>query len=129
MSDEVAVRKDDGTFQKGVSGNPAGRPKGSKNEIIELKQRLEVAVRKNLTAEKIGRIVDKMVELAEKGNVGAAKLLLDKTVSNARDSDDIDNKGAGGITIRIENATFAKQREQSPSTPAITAEFSEVVKE
>jgi hypothetical protein len=121
---EVA-RTDTGQFEKGVSGNPAGRPKGRKNEIIELKQDLEIAIRKHLTPDKVARIVDKMVQLAENGRVGAAKLLLDKVVSNARDGDEMDDKSRGGITIRIENATFAKQRE---NTEAVDGHFTEVSK-
>ena len=124
-------RNADGTFPKGQSGNPAGRPKGSKNEIVALKHDLEIAVRKHLTADKVAKIVDKMVSLAENGNVGAAKLILDKVVSNARDSDDANDKDRGGIRIVIENATFAHKREQSqpesPAPAAIDAEFTEKV--
>lgn len=125
---ELTTRTETGQFPKGVSGNPAGRPKGRKNEIVALKQDLEVAVRKHLTADKVAKIVDKMVQLAENGNVGAAKLLLDKVVSNARDGDDLDDLNRGGITIRIENATFANKREQTEPTP-INGEFIEVKQE
>lgn len=124
MIDQPPARADDGTFQKGVSGNPAGRPKGRKNEITELQQELEYAVRKHMTAAKIEKIVDKMVDLAVNGNTKAAKLILDKVVSNARGTDDVDNKGAGGILIRIENATVAYKREHPE--PAIPADFTEV---
>jgi polyhydroxyalkanoate synthesis regulator phasin len=120
---EPVTRNADGTFPTGVSGNPNGRPKGSKNEIVALKHDLEIAVRKHLTADKVAKIIDKMVALAESGNVGAAKLILDKVVSNARDSDEADDNNRGGIRIVIQNATFAHKRE----TPvAVEAEFTEV---
>jgi hypothetical protein len=32
---ETTGRKQDGTFAPGVSGNPAGRPKGSRNKLAE----------------------------------------------------------------------------------------------
>ena len=126
MSNEVAAtRNADGTFPAGVSGNPLGRPKGKKNELTELKQDLEIAVRKSLPVSRIKNIVEKVAEMAENGNLRAAKLILDKVISNAKDVDDVDNKGVGGITIRVENATFAAKRE-SNSLPAVEAEFTEV---
>lgn len=125
---EPVTRNADGTFPSGVSGNPVGRPKGKKNELTELKQDLEIAVRKSLPIARIARIVEKVAEMAEEGNLRAAKLILDKTISNAKDVDDVDNKGVGGITIRIENATFAAQREQTVYIePApLDGEFTEV---
>lgn len=127
MADTEVVRASDGTFEKGVSGNPAGRPKGRKNEIVALKQDLEIAVRKHLPLARITKIIDKMATMAENGHVAAAKLLLDKVISNAREVDDVDEKGSGGITIRIENATFAAQRDATPTPKeAVEAEFTEV---
>jgi hypothetical protein len=128
MTEVAAVRNVDGTFPTGVSGNPLGRPKGKKNQLTELKQDLEIAVRKSLPVSRITKIVEKVAEMAEAGNLRAAKLILDKVISNAKDVDDTDNKGVGGITIRIENATFAAKREQT-QTPALDAEFTEVKQE
>lgn len=99
-----------GTWLPGQSGNPNGRPKGKKNELTELKQDLEIAVRKSVPQEKVVAIVARMCEMAMEGDVKAAKLILDKFVSNAKDSEDVD-AGQGGITIRIENATFKAQQE------------------
>lgn len=123
---EVAVRNEDGTFPKGTSGNPLGRPKGKKNELSELKQDLEIAVRKSLPVSRIARIVEKVAQMAEEGNLRAAKLILDKTISNAAGVEDTEQKGVGGITIRIENATIAALREQTKQLPAVEAEFTEV---
>lgn len=124
---EVATRNADGTFPAGVSGNPAGRPKGNKNELTELKQKLEIAVRKSLSVARVTAIVEAICQKAEKGDLRAAKLILDKVISNAKDVDDVDDKGTGGITIRIENATILaqKQREQTSPKP-LDGEFTEV---
>jgi hypothetical protein len=124
MTEELIVREGDGTFKKGVSGNPAGRPKGQKHELTTLRNDLEIAVRKALPAARIIRIVEEVAKMAEAGNLRAAKLILDKTISNAAAVEDAEENKAGGITIRIENATFAKTRE----TPAVEAEFTEVNK-
>lgn len=127
---EVATRNADGTFPAGISGNPLGRPKGRKNELTELKMDLEIAVRKTLPLHRIKNIVEKVAAMAEEGNLRAAKLILDKVISNAKDVDDVDNKGVGGITIRIENATFAAKREQTEiQTPPLDGVFTEVKQE
>ena len=111
------VRNPDGTFPKGVSGNPAGRP-SKKNQLTELKQDLEIAVRENVKPHQIHDIVQAMVQKALEGNVGAAKLILDKTVSNAKESEDV-TVADSGIRIVIENATIAATREEAEERPII----------
>src|SRR3974390_3507282 len=57
-------------FQKGQSGNPAGRPRGSRNRASIRRQRM---------LEKKGRaLLDKAVELAMDGNIAALRLCLDR---------------------------------------------------
>lgn len=105
MSSTTVDRNDKGQFIKGQSGNPAGRPVGSKNKIVALKQGLELAIRENLSASEVKQIVKAMVYEAQNGNVSAAKLILDKVMSNATAGEDVDT-GTGGITISIKNLTF-----------------------
>jgi hypothetical protein len=107
---EVAVRDEGGKFLEGVSGNPAGRPPGTRNKLVSAKRKLEIAVREGMSADKLKRIIDKMAALALDGDTKAARLILDKFISSATDAEDSDDKGheSRGITIRIENATFAK---------------------
>jgi hypothetical protein len=104
-SKQEVVRNEKGQFPAGTSGNPLGRPKSRKNKITEMKQDLEIALRENVTVDQVQSIITKMVEAANEGNVGAAKLILDKVLSNARVEEDAQSAD-GGITIRIENATF-----------------------
>lgn len=129
MSDSVPVRAPDGRFPAGVSGNPAGRPAGRKNEITALKQDLEIAIRKSVRPEQVARIVQKVVNKAMNGNLQAAKLILDKVMSNAGEPEDAQKQG-GGIRIVIENATFAAaNKAAAPVAPTVTvveAEYSEV---
>lgn len=94
-----------GQFLPGKSGNPAGRPPNRKNQITEIKQELELAVRQNISPAQIAQIVHRMYELALMGSVGAAKLILDKTISNARTEEE-DVKDSGGVRIVIDNLTL-----------------------
>ena len=96
-------RNGNGQWVAGSSGNPLGRPKGKKNEITDLKQDLEIALRQNMSADKIKTIIEAMYDKALEGNVGAAKLILDKVLSNARETED-NHESSGGLKIVIENA-------------------------
>lgn len=120
---EVARNKD-GTFPAGVSGNPLGRP-SKKNQITELKQNLEIAIRKNVKPRDITEIVESMIDLAKKGSVGAAKLILDKTVSNAKEAEDMKG-GDGQIRVVIENVTVGRPTE---TIDAEDADFKEITDE
>lgn len=115
-SDGLAIRDDQGRFLTGQSGNPAGRPTGTKNKIVQLKQDLELAVRENVKIEDIQEIISAMVKEAKAGSIGAAKLILDKTVSNAKDPEDPD-AGSGGIRVVIENFTVNQAMDQLPKPP------------
>ena len=107
-------RSADGKFLPGVSGNPNGRPKGKKNIITTLKQDLEIAIRENLTAEDVQNVVNAMLAEALNGNVGAGKLILDKVLSNARETEDEKETG-GGLKVVIENATFEALNQSGPT--------------
>ena len=98
-------RNSDGTFLPGQSGNPNGRPLGKKSQITELKQDLEIAIRDKVKPGRIVKIVEKMCTLAEEGSVGAAKLILDKVLSNAKDADDV-KEAEGGFTFVVKNVTL-----------------------
>jgi hypothetical protein len=59
-------------FQKGQSGNPAGRPRGSRNKAsIRMQELLE---------QKAEQLVNKAVDMAVAGNIGALRLCLDRLV-------------------------------------------------
>ena len=60
-----------GRFVKGQSGNPAGRPKGSRNRMSVLRESL-------VTAAEAREVVAKLVESAKAGDTQAASILMDR---------------------------------------------------
>lgn len=118
---QLTGRDEDGKFIKGQSGNPRGRPAGGKNRITQLKQDLEIAIREKVSVHRIANVVDKMLELAEEGDKGAAKIILDKFVSMARDGEDtMDNRPT--IQVTITNEARPADTPPSNSLPPIEGE-------
>src|ERR1700687_3174573 len=64
-------------FQKGQSGNPAGRPRGSRN-------RKTLAARELLEGE-AGALTRKAIEMALSGDAGAMRACLDRIIAPRRD--------------------------------------------
>jgi len=66
-------------FKVGISGNPSGRPAGSKNKATLKRQELNELILKH--GEKI---VHKAVAIALDGDVAMIKFLLDKIIPSGR---------------------------------------------
>jgi len=64
-------------FQKGESGNPAGRPRGARNRTTVLLE--------NLLAEDGEAIARKAIELAKAGEIAALRMCLDRLVPVRKD--------------------------------------------
>lgn len=85
--DKPAVKRaEGGKFAPGVSGNPAGRAKGSKNRITLARLLLEEALRDQLT-EAGPRLMQQAIRQALKGNDRIMRVLLDKMLTTPRDMD------------------------------------------
>jgi hypothetical protein len=95
----------------GVSGNPKGRPKGSKNKTTLLREAMEQKVDRRLSRA-IPEVLDVVIQAAKKGDMSAAKMLLDRAVPVHKAVDGSEKAPLNGITIRIENLT-APQRGQT----------------
>jgi hypothetical protein len=99
------VKKRQG-FVKGVSGNPTGRPKGSKNQITLLRQSLELQLREAAAPDMLG-VLTKAVELAKEGDRSMIKLLLELHMSkqaseqeNAVEKVEINITSSGPQTVK-----------------------------
>ena len=91
------VRTADGKFKKGSSGNPVGRPKGSKNKITLLKQSLELQLR-DQAADYMPDILSKAIELGMEGDKTMLKLLLELHMSKGVNDD---TKASEKVAIQI----------------------------
>ena len=74
---ENTGRKQDTRFKPGKSGNPAGKPKGSRNATT-------VAMQALLDGES-GAITRKAIELAKGGDMAALRLCLDRILPPRKD--------------------------------------------
>lgn len=92
-------------WKPGQSGNPSGRPKGSKNQITLLKISLEQSLREN-AAPRMSEVLDKAIDMALKGHPGMIKLLLELHMSKSGDTDD--KQADDKITININQMPDSK---------------------
>lgn len=96
-------------FQKGQSGNPAGRPKGSKNKATVISEAIQGKLVGQLERD-AQAILLKTIEMAKNGDTTCIKLLMDRLMPAMRAGDNAKPTGAGGIVINV--ATLDK----GPST-------------
>jgi len=123
-SKEIIHRNNLGKFVKGVSGNPNGRPKGSKNRTAIIKQAMEEALTRH-SAENFNAIVDQAVEMAKAGDKDMIKFILGDVLKETRrqESEDEESKKIGAINI-----TFSPFTGQSNNAvqKVIDGEFAEI---
>jgi hypothetical protein len=107
------VRDGKGRFIAGQSGNPAGRPKGTRNQITQLRENTELALRDYMSspenARKAIKAMDALFEQAAQGEIAAMKLLFDKVLPNVRaGADDGGTESQKPVAIQIINQTSDK---------------------
>ena len=122
MTAENTARKQRGQpFRKGQSGNPQGRPPGSRNAATVIAEQLLDGEAETLTR--------KAIELAKRGNMVALRLCLDRIVPPRRDrpvhftipglnSVDDASKAMAAITVAVARGDL---------TPSEAAELSRVI--
>lgn len=117
----VPVRTSKGTFPKGVSGNPAGRAKGSRNKITLVRLETEEALR-DMLAPRARKLLRKAMAIAmDDKHPGQTKMLttlLDKTLSSLRNEDVGETKDTN-VVVNINDLTSVRRR----APAAVDAEF------
>lgn len=120
-------------FVKGDSGNPRGRPKGKKNAITQMQQELIEHFAGQLTRKtrgedgnKFHQVVATVIDKAIKGDMQAAKLLLDRAIPARKSVEHFGTQEAmGGVNIFITGTTNGKALVET--TTVVEGEFSEAV--
>lgn len=88
-------------FKKGKSGNPAGRPKGSRNRTTELKLAIEAGMVSEAKKDAMD-VYHKTVELALDGDTACIKILMDRMWPATGHQNKNEQKGIGGINIIVQ---------------------------
>lgn len=125
-SKESSEKPKTNLWKKGKSGNPAGRPKGSKNQLTLLKEAVlhnaEEMVLSNFTD-----VVEATIELAKQGDATALKILWDRIIPAKRTVEDKpDGEDKLNISINITGMEVTEVGGEKIDTNVVEAEFTEV---
>jgi hypothetical protein len=99
-------------FKPGQSGNPAGRPVGSKNKITLLKESMELLLREEATPDDMKSVMRKALEMAMDGDRSMIKLILELHMSKGSSQDT--GKAVEKVNINISGPTNVKKEETVP---------------
>lgn len=109
---------EDTQFKEGRSGNPMGRPKGSKNKITLQKLMLEEQLR-NQSEGRMAEVLDKAFELALSGDRTMLKLLLELHMSKG--VADME-KATEKVSIQISTTGEVNKKEAKPTAAEVAEE-------
>lgn len=110
------IHRADGRFMPGQSGNPDGRPKGSKNQITLLKESMELLLRNEASPEDLRAVMRMALDQAMAGDRGMIKLILELHMSKGTTTDN--SKAAEKVQINITGPSTKVEKEVVASQPA-----------
>jgi hypothetical protein len=123
MSPESSLNLQDGRFQKGRSGNPKGKPKGTRNRTTIISQ--------NLLEGEAEALVRKVVQLALEGDLTCLRICLERLVPPKKEAPieiDLPEIGAIADMPKFFTALMAKLGEGiTPSEARTVIDLAEVV--
>lgn len=134
-SGATQLRDAHGKFLPGRSGNPKGKPKGTRNYIKQQQLALEGAIRKYLANDdnlgKVQQVLDRIFEIALNGEdkhaVAMIKKLMDMTVANPKDGEEAAGGGPKELRIVIENNTeMDASKSGRPVEVVVDGEFEDI---
>lgn len=102
-------------YRRGQSGNPAGRPVGSKNQVTRLREAI---------ATDLPEIIASLVNEAKTGNVAAAGLLLDRCLPRLRPvTEEVDPLTASGYSLGERAEAVAAATLAGELSPSVASEI------
>lgn len=95
---------DDTKFKEGESGNPSGRPKGSRNLSTILKEMLDEDIEITIDGKKQKKkfqdlIIRKLIKKANDGDLRAIEQIFDRVEGKPKQSLDVES----GVTVTIKH--------------------------
>lgn len=93
-----------------TSGNPKGRPPGSRNRANLVKEFIEEKLTNELEDEAV-QVLHVAIRKAKDGDNAMIKLLLGDMLSTARGPAQVEDEGSGKITVTINNMTRDAEQE------------------
>lgn len=123
--DRQLTRNTLGQFVRGVSGNPAGRERGSKNRATLIRHAMEESLLRGVS-EDFEAIMAEAISLAKSGNEAMIRLLLGDLLKGARGGDGDENdplRNAKSVHVSI---TQYLGNQEKPAAATVDGEFETV---